>query len=109
MGRCINAIFQKLESMDVECVDRFTSWFSHHLSNFDWKWEWNDWVEHILKNEKSVKYIAVTEILSKCMRLSYYDRIKKTIPDQLVPLLGEKAAPAFKFEQGLSTASTFFF
>jgi len=29
--------------MDVECVDRFCDWFSHHLSNFEFKWHWQKW------------------------------------------------------------------
>ena len=27
----------------VECVDRFLSWFAFHLSNFDFKWLWAEW------------------------------------------------------------------
>ena len=43
IGRIIYMVYDKAESMNFPLIDRFTDWFSHHLSNFDFKWNWQDW------------------------------------------------------------------
>jgi nuclear cap-binding protein subunit 1 len=39
----IDTLFERADMMDVECAERFCDWFSHHLSNFDFKWHWQKW------------------------------------------------------------------
>ena len=43
LGKVIYTVFERIDDMDVECQNRFTSWFSHHLSNFDYRWNWAAW------------------------------------------------------------------
>jgi nuclear cap-binding protein subunit 1 len=42
-GRAVSFLFSRLDSMDVGCFYRFCDMFAHHLSNFGFYWNWNDW------------------------------------------------------------------
>jgi len=99
LGQAIDIMFERLDSMDTECVDRFSSWFAYHLSNFDYKWNWNNW-DYVLKMKAdTTKYTFVREVLEKCMRLSYYERIVKTIPESFQSLMPDRPLPSFPFDQ----------
>ena len=43
LGRAIRFLFRHLDMMDMELAFRFMDWFSHHLSNFDFRWKWAEW------------------------------------------------------------------
>ena len=88
----LNVQFDALESMDIECVQRLVNWFALHLSNFDFRWNWAAWTEH-LDRPQSVQYTFIREALAACQRLSYRDRIEKTIPPDFEPLLPPTPVP----------------
>jgi nuclear cap-binding protein subunit 1 len=43
LGRAIRTIYKNLPMMDLELGYRFLDWFSHHLSNFEFRWRWTEW------------------------------------------------------------------
>lgn len=43
LGRAIRYLYRNSESLDLELCYRFMDWFSHHLSNFDYRWKWIEW------------------------------------------------------------------
>ncbi|KAI8940932.1 hypothetical protein NX059_002187 [Plenodomus lindquistii] len=43
LGRGIRTIYKNLPMMDLELGYRFLDWFSHHLSNFEFRWRWTEW------------------------------------------------------------------
>lgn len=43
LGRAIRTIYKSLHAMDLELAHRFLDWFSHHLSNFEFRWRWTEW------------------------------------------------------------------
>lgn len=51
-------------------------------------------------NKDSAKYIFVREVLERTMRLSYYEKIQKSVPNQFYSLLPEKPIPNYKYELG---------
>jgi nuclear cap-binding protein subunit 1 len=86
LGRTIKLLFSRLQGsdnfgMDVECINRFAEFFSHHLSNFGFSWRWSDWEFLLSEPEHSKQFIFVRETLEKCIRLAYFDRIKNSIPE----------------------------
>ena len=43
LGRAIRFLFRNVDMMDLESSYRFLDWFSHHLSNFEFRWKWSEW------------------------------------------------------------------
>ncbi|KAL2929091.1 Nuclear cap-binding protein subunit 1 [Bienertia sinuspersici] len=39
----VRALFDKIAELDMECRTRLILWFSHHLSNFQFIWPWEEW------------------------------------------------------------------
>jgi nuclear cap-binding protein subunit 1 len=43
LGRAIRFLYRHIDYMDLEPAYRFLDWFTHHLSNFDFRWKWSEW------------------------------------------------------------------
>eukprot|EP01114_Cavostelium_apophysatum_P014517 TRINITY_DN3790_c0_g1_i1.p1 TRINITY_DN3790_c0_g1~~TRINITY_DN3790_c0_g1_i1.p1 ORF type:complete len:829 (-),score=226.89 TRINITY_DN3790_c0_g1_i1:25-2442(-) len=98
IGRVIMNLFDRLDQLDVECNDRFSTWFAFHLSNFDFKWIWSGWDYILQSKEDNVRTRFVNAVLDKTMRLSYHERVKKSLPEEFHELMPEKPAPNFKYD-----------
>ncbi|KAJ9084209.1 Nuclear cap-binding protein subunit 1 [Entomophthora muscae] len=96
--KAVDSLFIRSKDMDVECIERFYTWFSQHLSNFDFKWNWEDWSCVLEADKFDLQRIIVKECLGKLIRLSYYDRIKTTIPESFMAVFPARAPePLFSF------------
>jgi len=88
-GRTFRSLFNRFDlseygGLDVECIRRMTEFFSHHLSNFGYIWNWKDWIPILDKDPSSGQYVFIRETLERCVRLSYYDRIKPLLPQEFI-------------------------
>ncbi|XP_022988026.1 nuclear cap-binding protein subunit 1-like [Cucurbita maxima] len=95
----VRALFEKIADLDMECRIRLILWFSHHLSNFQFIWPWDEWA-HVLELPKwAPQRVFVKEVLDREVRLSYWDKIKQSIETApgLEELLPPKGGPNFKF------------
>jgi nuclear cap-binding protein subunit 1 len=99
LGRGVKTLFDRLTLMDAECISRLWSWFSHHLSNFGFQWDWKSW-EFVLKLDPlHPQTCFIRETLEKEIRLSYYERIKSILPEEFHPLVPSTApAPNFAYK-----------
>ncbi|KAK9767555.1 Nuclear cap-binding protein subunit 1 [Basidiobolus ranarum] len=97
LGRATKTIYDRLNTMDVECVHRFYDWFAMHLSNFGFIWNWSDWSAQLEEDKASPKYVFIREGLEKLIKLSYYERVKGTLPEDFLPMI-PPAAPGIDFK-----------
>ena len=84
--------------MKTSCIGRFASWFAYHLSNFQYKWSWEDWKACLSEHAESPKCKLLRETLIRCMRLAYHQRIVDIIPESMSSLVPVNPKPTYKYE-----------
>jgi hypothetical protein len=96
MARSLFVLYERLDEVGFMATDRLAAWFAHHLSNFDYKWNWSTWSSVLTAPPTSMQYIFVRVTLEKLQRLSYYDRVVATLPEGFKDLLNADTAAAPK-------------
>lgn len=98
VAQAVELLFERLDTMNITCIDRFIDWFAYHLSNFQYKWTWSDWVQYADHNPDDNKRRFITEVLAKTCRATYYENLANTIPQELHVLLPEAPQGFFRYE-----------
>jgi len=101
LGRAIRFLFRHMDVMDMELSYRFMDWFGHHLSNFEFRWKWTEWLEDVKRQNLHPKKAFIVGALDKEIRLSFAKRIRETLPEQYHHLISEekeKDTPEFKYK-----------
>ncbi|XWS52573.1 hypothetical protein CRYUN_Cryun11dG0082400 [Craigia yunnanensis] len=95
----VRALFDKIADLDMECRTRLILWFSHHLSNFQFIWPWEEWAYVLDLPKWAPQRVFVQEVLEREVRLSYWDKIKQSIENApaLEELLPPKDGSNFKY------------
>lgn len=113
LGRAIRNIYTSLHAMDLELSSRFLDWFTHHLSNFEFRWRWSEWIEDLKLSNLHPKKAFIIATLDKEIRLSFAKRIRSTLPEELNALiparLDDDNSPEFKFDDPGTYSPAFFF
>jgi nuclear cap-binding protein subunit 1 len=73
LGRAIRTIYKSLPMLDLELGYRFLDWFSHHLSNFEFRWRWTEWYV------KPFSIVKRTNIYAGLTTSSYRPFIRKKL------------------------------
>ncbi|KAH7189029.1 MIF4G like-domain-containing protein [Fusarium flagelliforme] len=101
LGRAIRYLYRNSPRLDLALSYRFMDWFSHHLSNFGFTWKWAEWIDDAQLPDYHPSKWFLKGALDKEVRLSFAQRIQKTLPEPYLPLVGpekEKDVPDFKFQ-----------
>ncbi|KAF7635415.1 hypothetical protein Mgra_00005234 [Meloidogyne graminicola] len=83
-------LFQRVETMQIICIDRFVDWFSFHLSNFEYRWSWSDWIYCVEFDSLHPKRIFIREVIDRCLRLSYHKKLVELLPNEFGPLIPDE-------------------
>ncbi|WVZ08923.1 hypothetical protein V8G54_022269 [Vigna mungo] len=95
----VRTLFERIADLDMECRTRLILWFSHHLSNFQFIWPWEEWAYVLDLPKWAPQRVFVQEVLEREVRLSYWDKVKQSIENapRLEELLPPKSGPNFSF------------
>lgn len=78
-GRAIRHFYNNLETLDYELKIRFLDWMTIQISNFEFSWKWDEWVDDSVKL-RNLKYHPkknfIKNLIAKEVRLSNKNRIK---------------------------------
>ncbi|KAJ7067892.1 MIF4G like-domain-containing protein [Mycena amicta] len=84
VGKSIRKLYSQLgDGLDVEISRRFAEWFSVHMSNFNFGWVWKEWIPDLSLTVHHPKRAFMRRAIELEMRLSYHDRILKTLPTEM--------------------------
>jgi nuclear cap-binding protein subunit 1 len=98
LAQATELLFDRLDHMKASCVERFSSWFAYHLSNFQFKWSWEDWKDCVSDEDKqSPKNCFLRETLVRSMRLSYHQRVAELMPATMNSLVPQNPKPTYKY------------
>jgi len=98
VAQAVELLFERLPAMNVTCIDRFIDWFSYHLSNFQYKWTWEDWAGYVEGNPDDPRVRFITEVLGKCQRSTYQSNLLETLPKEIHELIPEPTQGFFRYE-----------
>ncbi|TRY91112.1 hypothetical protein DNTS_020405 [Danionella cerebrum] len=99
LAQATEMMFMRLDTMNTTCIDRFINWFSHHLSNFQFRWSWDDWAECLTQDVEKPKPKFIKEVLEKSMRLSYRQRIVDIVPASFSALIPADPVCFYKYTE----------
>ncbi|KAF8883427.1 MIF4G like-domain-containing protein [Infundibulicybe gibba] len=84
VGKSIRKLYGSLaEGLDVEVARRFAEWFAVHMSNFGFQWVWKEWLPDLALDVQHPRRAFMRRALEFEIRLSYHDRILKTLPEPM--------------------------
>jgi nuclear cap-binding protein subunit 1 len=97
LAQAVVLLFDRLDVMNTVALDRFALWFSYHLSNFQYRWAWEDWETHLSLPNDHPKRKFLTEALEMCMRLAYHQQIVEVLPGSYSPVIPSDVQPMCKY------------
>lgn len=102
MGKSVRRVYGLLGTgrADTEAIRRFADWFSVHLSNFNFSWNWKEWIPDMDKAHSHPRLAFARRIVELEIRLAYFERIKQSLPAEVQTHLLPPAEPSPSFTYG---------
>jgi nuclear cap-binding protein subunit 1 len=83
--------------MKSSCIERLSSWFAYHLSNFQYRWSWEEWKDCAEEDIESPRNKFLKDTMIRCMRLSYHQRVVDFVPETMNQLIPKNPKPTYKY------------
>ncbi|CCG21035.1 Gcr3 protein [Candida orthopsilosis Co 90-125] len=99
-GRAIRYFYNNLQTLDFELKIRFLDWMTTQISNFEFSWKWDEWVQdsqQFAKLKYHPKKNFIKNLIAKEIRLSNTKRIKESFVD----VVDDRVVPFDEFYQYL--------
>ncbi|CAI5757410.1 unnamed protein product [Candida verbasci] len=83
-GRAIRFFYNNLETLDYELKLKFLDWMTTQISNFEFSWKWDEWVndsEKYANLKFHPKKNFIKNLIAKEIRLSNKKKIKESFVD----------------------------
>ncbi|KAI5829567.1 hypothetical protein K523DRAFT_241884 [Schizophyllum commune Tattone D] len=84
VGRSIRRLYAWIgDGLDPALAVRFAGMFSLHMSNFGFAWVWKEWIPDLDFARTHPKQVFMRQAVELEIRLSYLERIAKTLPEPI--------------------------
>ena len=87
---CVKECFNRIHFMDQFLVQRLAEWLAYHVSNYNFQWPWERWAHILEAPDTDLQKRFCRDVLSKMVRLSYYDRVFEVLPENFKQLMPPK-------------------
>lgn len=98
VAQATELLYERLNTMNTTCAERLVYWLSYHLSNFQFKWGWEEWVSATETGLDSPQCVFLNELFESIKRLSYHQFLVENIPEGLHTLLPVAPVPNYRFK-----------
>lgn len=91
MARSLNRMVAKLDmNSNFAVINRLATWFAHHLSHYDFKWNWAEWKGIAESTVISTQRVFLRTLIYRLLLLSYAEKMESILPEFMLPLLPYK-------------------
>lgn len=97
VAQATELLYERIDTMNTTCVERFVCWLSHHLSNFQFKWSWDEWVSATDAGLETPRCVFLNELFERIRRLSYHQFLVENIPEGLHGVLPAVPTPNYRY------------
>ena len=82
MAKAFRALIARPADFNVDFIGatRLAEWFAFHLSQFDFKWSWDEWEPYTCLGSGNVQRYFLSILLDRLHRLSYVEKIEAVVP-----------------------------
>lgn len=88
MARSLMRLVTKMDmSADLSVLSRLASWFAHHLSHYDFKWNWAEWKAIAESSTITTQRIFLRLLIHRLLLLSYEEKMESVLPEFMLPML----------------------
>jgi hypothetical protein len=89
LGKVIRYFFANAQEIKHSDLFVFTEWFADHLTNFDLKWNWNEWTSALEQEAtQSSCRVLLEDLFDRISRLVFVERILQALPPAFSELVG---------------------
>lgn len=98
LATVVELLFREISFMSAGAVDVFVKFFSHFLSNFEFKWPWANWTHVLEAQEDDAQRLFVSAVIERCVRLSYLQHMQSVLPSEFHMLLPPAPKPRIRYQ-----------